>query len=439
MTSVAGEIDETLDPFAAANLSNPYRYYERLRSVGPVLSLPSRRIYLATTYEAVNAVLRDPPTFSSAQGAFYPRASTAGRVGRSRMALIRWAYDRAPNLSGRVLSSVMGRVGAGLLKRDPYPMTTPFIDTDPPLHTNNRRAVQPFFGKQAMAGAEPMVYSHVRDLVDDALAQRRIDAVGAFAVELPSLVIADFIGMRAPAQHVFDWAEAIFDMGGAEPSATTCRHAAGAYAWLLHSGTRDLPDGSMSSQIIEAGGAVDAGGVLVTTADRILGLGAIWSAALDTTTSLIGNMLDAFADHGDQWERLRANPDLAESAVEEALRFDSPIRIFFRTTTVETELCGVHIPANARVGVIFGSANRDPAKFTEPDRFDIGRKPNQHLAFGASAHLCLGAPLARLEAALLLKELASRVRTIERTGAAERTGNALTHGFRVLPLRLVGA
>jgi 4-methoxybenzoate monooxygenase (O-demethylating) len=195
----------------------------------------------------------------------------------------------------------------------------------------------------------------------------------------------------------------------------------------------------MSRQIIESGSAENASGALAATADRILGLGAIWSAALDTTTSLISNMLNAFADHGDQWDRLRANPQLAESAVEEALRFDSPIRMFFRTTTVDTTLGGALIPAETRVGLIFAAANRDPAKFAEPDRFDIGRKPNPHLAFGASVHLCLGAPLGRLEATLLLQELARRVRFIERTGAGERTANSLTRGFAKLPLRLAEA
>lgn len=436
-TSEAIEIDESLDPFARANLADPYRYYTRLRDRGPVLFLPSRNVYLATTYDAVDAALRDFRTFSSAQGAFYPKAGTVRPVGRRQFELIKRAYERAPDATGKVLSAVMGRFGSGLLKRDPYPMTTPFIDADPPQHSNNRRAVQPFFTKQAVENVAPMVRAHVSDLVERALARRNIDAVQAFSIDLPARVIADFTGMRAPEQHVFPWAEAIFDMGGAEPPRATRQHAAQAYAWLLSSGTRDLPAGCMGRQIIESGCAPDAGGSLVATADRILGLGAIWSAALDTTTSLISNMLNAFADHGDQWDRLRANPELAESAVEEALRFDSPIRMFFRTTTVETALCGVHIPAESRVSVVFAAANRDPAKFSAPDLFDIGRKPNPHLAFGASVHLCLGAPLARLEARLLLQELANRVRSIERPAAGERTGNSLTHGFRKLPLRLI--
>jgi cytochrome P450 len=447
-TQVAIEIDDSLDPFARANLDDPYRYYARLRGIGPVLFLPSRNVYLATTYDAVDAALRDFRTFSSAQGAFYPKAGTVRPLGSRRFELIRSAYERAPDATGKVLSAVMGRFGSGLLKRDPYPMTTPFIDADPPQHTNNRRAVQPFFTRQAVEQAAPMVRAHVSDLVEHAVGQRNIDAVQAFSIALPSRVIADFTGMRAPEQHVFNWAEAIFDMGGAEPPRATRQHAAQAYAWLLNSGTHDLPEGCMSRQIIESGGALNAGGALAARAgrpqlaaraDRILGLGAIWSAALDTTTSLISNMLNAFADHGDQWERLRANPQLAESAVAEALRFDSPIRMFFRTTTAPTVLGGVLVPAETRIGVIFAAANRDPAKFADPDHFDIGRKPNPHLAFGASIHLCLGAPLARLEARLLLEELARRVRFIERPGAGERTGNSLTHGFAKLPLRLVEA
>jgi cytochrome P450 len=438
-TPVAIEIDDSLDPFARANLDDPYPYYTRLRGIGPVLFVPSRNVYLATTYDAVDAALRDFRTFSSAHGAFYPEASTGRPFGRRRFELIRRAYERAPDTTGKVLSAVMGRFGSGLLKRDPYPMTTPFIDADPPRHTNNRRAVQPFFTKQAVEQAAPMVRGHVCDLVERALGQRNIDAVQALSIELPSRVIADFTGMRAPEQHVFNWAQAIFDMGGAEPARATRQHAAQAYAWLLNSGTRDLPEGCLSRQVIESGCALDAGGVLAATADRILGLGAIWSAALDTTTSLISNMLNAFAEYGDQWERLHANPQLAESAVEEALRFDSPIRMFFRTTTAQTVLGGVVIPAQTRVGVIFAAANRDPAKFAEPDRFDIGRKPNAHLAFGASIHLCLGAPLARLEARLLLQELARRVRFIERPAAGQRTANSLTHGFAKLPLRLVEA
>jgi cytochrome P450 len=154
---------------------------------------------------------------------------------------------------------------------------------------------------------------------------------------------------------------------------------------------------------------------------------------------LISNMLSAFADNPDQWQRLRENPSLVGSAVEEALRFDSPVRAFFRTTTDDAVLCGVPIPFGSRVATIFGSANRDPAVFDHPDTFDIGRQPNPHLSFGASIHLCLGAPLARLEAAMLLEALVARVKRIDRPSPGVRTTNSTTRGFRTLPLTLVPA
>lgn len=185
-TSVAIEIDESLDPFARVNLDDPYRYYTRLRGIGPVLFLPSRSVYLATTYDGVDAVLRDFRTFSSAQGAFFPKASTVRPLGKRQFELIRRAYELAPAATGNVLSAVMARIGSALLKRDPYPMTTPFIDADSPGHTNNRRAVQPFFSKQAVDQAAPMVSRHVGELVERALGQPSTDAVQAFSIELPS-------------------------------------------------------------------------------------------------------------------------------------------------------------------------------------------------------------------------------------------------------------
>jgi hypothetical protein len=254
-------------------------------------------------------------------------------------------------------------------------------------------------------------------------------------------VIADFIGVRAPTDHALRGSAGIFDIMGPDPSLSSCRHAARALGWMLSDGVGNLPNNSASvgRQIMEHGGASGAGGSLAPGFDRAVGLFSIWVAALDTTASLIGNMLNAFADHPDQWQRLREDPDLAKPAVEEALRFDGPIRAFFRTTTNDTMLSGTTIPADSRVATIFASANRDAAVFENPGTFDIGRHPNPHLSFGASVHLCLGAPLARLEATALLEELAVRVKSIERPCPGVRTTNSTTRGFRILPLTLVPA
>ena len=436
MTAVA-DLDPTLDPYRPENLADPYAFYARLREIGPVLYLPSRKIYLATTHEAVDTALRDHRTFSSAAGAGYP-VCTASQ-GSRRAKVLNAMLVRAPRLTGRVTKFATNRVGGWMLKRDPDPVEAPFIGTDPPQHTNNRRAVQPFFSRDAIERAVPMVRRHVADLVDRSLSDVTIDAVQVFSAELPNRVIGDFMGVRARASQALDGSAGIFDIMGPDPTVSSCRHAARSLGWLMYDGIDGLPDESTGRQIVEHGGAPETAGALAPGLDRTIGLYSIWVAALDTTASLIGNMLNAFADHPDQWQRLRENPDLAKPAVEEALRFESPIRTFFRTTTADAVLCGATIPADSRVATIFSSANRDPAVFDDPGTFDIGRNPNPHLSFGASIHLCLGAPLARLEATALLDELAARVKSIERPAPAVRTTNSTTRGFRTLPLTLVRA
>jgi cytochrome P450 len=435
------EVDPSLDPFRPKNLADPYPYYARLRELGPVLYLPSRKVYLATTHGAVDTALRDFRTFSSAAGAGYPVCTASRGGGVRRTKALNAALVRAPRLTGRLARFTMDRIGGRVLKRDPDPVEAPFIGTDPPQHTNNRRAVQPFFSKDAIEAAVPMVRRHVADLVDQSLSRKTIDAVEMFSAELPTRVIADFTGVRAPTDRALRGSEGIFDIMGPDPALSSCQHAAHALGWLLSDGVADLPDDSacMGRQIMEHGGATGASGSLAAGFDRAVGLFSIWVAALDTTACLIGNMLNAFADHPDQWQRLRENPDLAEVAVEEALRFDSPIRAFFRTTTNDAVLCGVSIPGESRVATMFASANRDSDVYTDPDTFDIGRRSNPHLSFGASIHLCLGAPLARLEATALLQELVARVKFIERTSPGVRTTNSTTRGFRSLPLALVSA
>jgi 4-methoxybenzoate monooxygenase (O-demethylating) len=440
MTAVV-DLDPSLDPFHPDNLESPYPYYARLRDMGPVLHLPSRGIYLATTHEAVDTAVRDFRTFSSAAGVGYPVCSAADGGGARRTKALSGMLARAPRLTGLLTKLTMASVGGWLLKQDPDPVAAPFIGTDPPEHTNNRRAVQPFFRRDAVDDAAPMVRQHVANLVDQSLESTTIDAVQAFSAELPNRVIGDYLGVLAPLPAALDMSAGIFDLMGPDPPMSSCRDAAQSVGWLVSDGIAGLPIESEcpGRQIMEHGGAPAAGGSLAPGFGRTFGLLSIWVAALDTTASLIGNMLNAFAENPDQWQRLRANTALVPSAVEEALRFESPLRAFFRTATRDTVLCGAPVPAGSRVATMFASANRDPAVFADPDTFDIGRNPNPHLSFGASIHLCLGAPLARLEATMLLEELAARVQSIERAQPGVRTANSTTRGFASLPLRLVPA
>lgn len=158
-------------------------------------------------------------------------------------------------------------------------------------------------------------------------------------------------------------------------------------------------------------------------------------AGMDTTVNLIGNMVHALIESPEQWEKLRTNPSLAASTVEEALRFDAPVQPgFFRTATQDVEVAGTRIPAGARVMLGFGSANRDPEQFAEPTRFLIDRVPNEHVAFGTGVHACLGAPLARLEGRVVLELLLQRVCSMSLAGRPRRRENKMVRGFRELPV-----
>jgi cytochrome P450 len=158
-------------------------------------------------------------------------------------------------------------------------------------------------------------------------------------------------------------------------------------------------------------------------------------AGNETTTNLIGNAMLALLAHPDQAEQLWAHPTLVPSALEEALRYDPPAQTNIRRATIDTSVAGHDIPAESLVVLLIGSANRDPRKFPDPDRFDITRKPREHLSFGNGVHLCLGASLARLEARLAYETLIARVHSIRLTGPVVRQ-YAQLRGVRQLPIAL---
>jgi len=167
-------------------------------------------------------------------------------------------------------------------------------------------------------------------------------------------------------------------------------------------------------------------------------LASIWLAGVDSTGALLGNAIDAFIEQPDQWELLRERPDLIPNAVEELLRYEAPFRVFYRRTRAEAEVGGVTIPAGATVCAVLGSTGRDPRQFPDPDRLDVTREnARTHLALGTSIHLCLGAPLARMEATSMLTELTRRVLRFERIGDAVRSASGTMRKFDALPVRLV--
>jgi cytochrome P450 len=190
-----------------------------------------------------------------------------------------------------------------------------------------------------------------------------------------------------------------------------------------------LRPGSLGARIY---GGVDRGEV--SEEEAALLVRSLLSAGLDTTVYALGNALLALASHPVAWAQLHAQPELARAAFEEALRFESSVQTFFRTTTTATELGGVALPAEAKILLFLGAANRDSRRWNEPDRFDIARKTSGHVAFGYGIHSCVGQAVARMEGEIVLKALAERIARLELAAPPVRRLNNTLRGLSRLPL-----
>jgi cytochrome P450 len=193
---------------------------------------------------------------------------------------------------------------------------------------------------------------------------------------------------------------------------------------------RRHPREDLLSALVAAEGARDR-----LTEDELLTMGGLlFSAGFETTTHLLGNGLVALLEHEDQLDLLRKSPDLGPQAAEEVLRYDSSVQIGLRTALADTTVDGVPVPTGHRVVPYLGAANRDPARFHDPDRLDICRTDNGPLSFGGGIHYCLGAPLARLETSMALPAVVSRYTRIERSGTPERRNSLTLRGYLRLPV-----
>lgn len=386
---------DAIDLYRIEALRDPYPLYAELRGRGPATYEPERGIWLVPGYAEAAAVLRDHRRFVSGDGATYE--SALGRTER-------------------------------------YPL----IETDPPEHTRIRRAVQPPFARAEIETLRPGIEAAATTIVDQALAQGEVDAVPALAQPMPDRAMAMLTGLTPPScQALVDWSDAV--VRAQEPAADP-RHTElllEALTWLGEDGIPGLPAHCLGRLVMDGG---STGGLDPEGPERLMTLASIWLAGIDSTGALLGNAIDAFIEQPDQWDLLRSRPDLVPNAVEELLRFEAPFRVFYRRTRDEAEVAGVAIPAGATVCAVLGSTGRDPRQFADPDRLDVTREnARTHLALGTSIHLCLGAPLARMEATAMLTELTRPVRRFERTGDAMRSPSGTMRKFDALPVRLVAA
>lgn len=379
----------------------PHADFARLRRERPVhrQPTPDGGFYWAVTRHAdVVTVSTDPETFSSERGSVV-------------------IEDLEPDLLQMMRSML--------------------LVMDPPAHGRYRRMVLHAFTPRMVDALEPRIRQVSRTILENVAASGEVEFVHDIAAALPVQVIGELMGIpEADRPRLRDWAEQLtgnqdpdVNPGGNEGEAS---FAMGAYAVGLANDKRGKAGDDLTTTIVNA--EVDGH----TMSDYEFGAFFVQmvTAGNDTTKTSLSNAVDLLLDHPDSLAALRADPSRIPTAVEEVLRYANPLHYFRRTATRDTELGGTKIREGDKVVMLYTSANRDEAVFADPDRFDINRSPNPHLAFGFGEHFCLGAKLARLEARVFLEELLSRFRTIERTGPARRQRSNLNNALKALPLRM---
>jgi cytochrome P450 len=362
-TAEDGPIPTLLGPLDPTHI-DPYPAYARLRAERPIFRTPLG-LWVLTRHADVAAVLRDP------------------RFGREG-----FEQHFAPN----------GGSGA-----DTGGHRQSMLFRDPPQHTRLRDAVSRAFTPRGVEAMRPRVQAHVDALLDRVTAAGRMDVVADLAEPLPRAVIGDLLGI--PDTHrtaLAEWSAAVARSLDALPipddrpliaAGQAARRSLGGYVRELVTSRRAEPAADLLSTLIEA---ADQDGLL-SESELVAMAVLLLVAGTETTVSLIATTIYALLRNPDALARLREAPWLLPAAVEEALRWECPVQRTWRIATADVDVAGHRVPAGALVVLLLGAANRDPDRFTDPDRFDLLRRNPGHLAFGAGVHMCLGAFLARLE------------------------------------------
>jgi cytochrome P450 len=321
----------------------------------------------------------------------------------------------------------------------------PFLFRDPPDHTRLRGLVSKAFTPRMVEGLRARTQEIVDELLARALEAGSVDIVADLAYPLPVRVICDMLGVPAEDEPRFaGWSAALARGLDPEwlltPAARRARDDAilafAEYFFGLLSERRAHPGADLLSQLALAEDAGDtlSEGEMLSTAILLL------VAGHETTVNLIGGGVLALLEHPDEMERLRTDPALVRTGVEEMLRYVTPVQLTGRSLTAPMTVQGVDMPQGALVMILLGSANRDPAVFDDPERFDLGRADNRHLGFGFGIHHCLGAPLARLEAQVAIGELVRRTRSIDLGfNEVHYRENVVLRGLIELPVELKAA
>jgi cholest-4-en-3-one 26-monooxygenase len=311
------------------------------------------------------------------------------------------------------------------------------LNMDPPLHTRYRRLVNKGFTPRMVATLEEKIHRTADEILDTVIAKGECDFVTDISAELPLIVIADLLGVPQEDRHnMFDWSNRMIGQEDPEYQITPeiAQQSAMelyAYASALYATKRQNPHEDLMSVLCD----VEVEGEKLSELELELFFLLLTVAGNETTRNLMSGAMHAFFQHPDQWRKLVEDRSLLPGAVEEMLRFVSPVMNFRRQTTEPFELRGQPIEADQKVVFFHSSANRDEDVFEDPDRFDITRHPNPHMAFGGGGpHFCLGANLARMEIRVMFQHLLDRVPDIHQDGDVQRLQSAFINGVKHLPV-----
>jgi cytochrome P450 len=384
-----------LDP--AVYESDPHPLFARLRAEAPVAWNAERGFWAVATHAEVSRVESEHQTFCASKGI------------------------------------LVDEIGVQ------YPSPPTILHCDPPEHTRYRRLVQPGFKPSVVRALEPVVRARAEHLVGRLEPGEALDVVPALAVPLPLLVISEMLGVPEEEwERCYEWSEAVVPGAVDWPEERKQALMSEMVEYLVSAtkARRAEPRPDVLSELALA----EIDGEQLSDDQLAMFLVQLLVAGNETTRNLIAAGLVALAEAPEQYRRLRHDRALVPSAVEELLRWTSPVLSFMRTATRDTELRGVPIAEGEPLLMLFASANRDEEVFgPSAGRLDVGRDPNPHIAFGFGNHFCLGAALARLEGRVVLEELLQRFSGIEPAGTVERTGSSVVAGMRRAELRFSAA
>jgi cytochrome P450 len=371
---------------------DPFSHYAHLRDKAPVAWNATKGFWAVSRWDEVMAVSTDPAMFCSGRGILVMEISAT--------------YETPPTM----------------------------MHTDPPEHTVYRKLVQPGFSPGRMRALENDVRRRAKLLLDEVESGHAVDFVQTVAVPFPLYIISALLGMPDEDwRRFFQWSEAVIPGATDWSEEKRAELQAEMHDTLLATTVDRRAD--PRDDLISVLAQVEIEGRRLSDAELTMFLVQLLVAGNETTRNMISGGLVALAERPADWERLRDDRSFVPTAVEEMLRWTTPVVSFMRTATRDTELGGQAVSAGDPVLMLYASANRDERQFgPTADRFDIRREPNHHVAFGFGTHFCIGAALARIEGRVLLEELLDRFATIEPAGDVERSHSSVIAGVKRAPL-----